>query len=125
MKKFTTSILMTLSLSIFFFTGCANTRNPMPCQTKNNLDNDMTCKQISAEYRSNTESAAQKIAKNNSDDVQDVVVGFLIWPGLADFKNADGIEGNAMLDRNLYLMELAKIKDCDTIDFPVQPKRYD
>jgi hypothetical protein len=34
----------------------------------------------------------------------------LVWPGLADFKNADGVEGNALLDRNIYLLALAKEK---------------
>ena len=59
------------------------------------------------------------------DDVQDVLVGALIWPGLADFKNADGIEGNALLDRNVRLSEFAKMKDCDVSEFPHQPVRYD
>ena len=113
-----------LLISIVFI-GCANTRNPMPCPAQNSHDENLTCDEIFAEYKSNTTSADHKISKNNGDDVQDFFVGFLIWPGLADFKNADGIEGNAILDRNLYLMELAKMKECDVISLPVQPERYD
>ena len=97
----------------------------MPCPAQNSHDENLTCDEIFAEYKSNTTSADHKISKNNGDDVQDFFVGFLIWPGLADFKNADGIEGNAILDRNLYLMELAKMKECDVIRLPVQPERYD
>jgi hypothetical protein len=80
---------------------------------------------VLAEYRTNTLVAGDKISKNNKDDVQDVVVGALIWPGLADFKNADGIEGNALLDRNVRLIEIAKMKSCDTLEYPPQPIRYD
>ncbi len=85
----------------------------------------MACELILAEYRTNTLVAGDKIKKNNADDVQDFFVGLLIWPGLADFKNADGIEGNALLDRNTRLLEVAKMKDCNTSDFPPQPVRYD
>jgi len=84
----------------------------------------LTCEQIQVEYIANTQVATQKIAKNNGDDVQDVVVGLLIWPGLADFKNADGIEGNALLDRNMFLRPLATTKGCSTSSFPKQPDRY-
>jgi len=79
---------------------------------------------MTVEYSTNTKVAANKIYKNNSDDTRDVVVGLLIWPGLADFKNADGIEGNALLDRNIYLRELAVNKGCEVVQWPVQPKRY-
>ncbi len=65
------------------------------------------------------------IDKNNGDDVMDVVVGGLIWPGLADFKNADGIEGNALLERNLRLKEICLLNGCDTSEYPPQPTRYD
>jgi hypothetical protein len=70
---------------------------------------------------------AAKIKKNDDDDdVQDVMVGFFIWPGLADFKNADGIEGNALLDRNIRLKNIAIEKKCDFLaSLPVQPVRYD
>ena len=79
---------------------------------------------MSVEYSTNTKVAASKIYKNNSDDTRDVVLGLLIWPGLADFKNADGIEGNALLERNVYLRELAGSRGCDVGQWPVQPKRY-
>ena len=98
MKKI---ILLTTSLLILG--ACANTRDPRPMEMTAVDDKGMTCSDIEIEYRANTSAADRKISKNKSDDTMDVVVGLLIWPGLADFKNADGIEGNAMLDRNVYL----------------------
>ena len=77
------------------------------------------------EYRTNTEVAQSKIAKNRSDDRRELLLGILVWPGLMDMKNADGNEGNALLDRNTYLRELAKSKSCTTIEsWPEQPARY-
>ncbi len=115
-------LLMFVSLSL---ASCANTRDPLCVALSQNSDTEMSCQLVLAEYRTNTLVAGNKITKNNSDDVQDVVVGALIWPGLADFKNADGIEGNALLDRNVRLMEMARMKSCDTADYPPQPTRYD
>lgn len=107
-------------------TGCANTRDPQIVSALQPNDNETGCAQILTEYNSNTESAAAKIQKNDADDVRDVVIGFFIWPGLADFKNADGIEGNALLDRNIRLKNIAIEKKCDILtSLPVQPIRYD
>lgn len=113
-------VLTTMSLA-----ACANTRDPNPVGIKHANDSKLTCNEIAVEYKSNTNIATNKISKNNSDDGQDVLLGALIWPGLADFKNADGIEGNALLDRNIYLRELALVKDCDILSWPNQPTRYD
>lgn len=104
--------------------SCVNSREPLPCAMMGSGDKDLSCEDIVAEYMSNTTVAEHKIHKNNSGDVQDAVLGILIWPGLADFKNADGTEGNALLDRNVYLRNLADKKGCDVKGWPVQPKRY-
>jgi len=104
--------------------GCANHRDPNPCQMKLQTDNEMTCEELVAEYKANTTAAGNKISKNKSGDGQDILLGVLIWPGLADFKNADGTEGNALLDRNLYLIQLAEAKNCDRSNLPTQPTRY-
>lgn len=118
--------LVFVALAFFTLSGCANTRDPQAMTAMQPTDNDITCGQIVTEYNSNTESAAAKIKKNDSNDVQDVVVGFLIWPGLADFKNADGIEGNALLDRNIRLKNIAIEKKCDCVaSLPAQSIRYD
>ncbi len=107
-------------------TGCANTRDPNTVSSLQPTDFEMNCSQILTEYNSNTESAAAKIKKNDDDDVQDALVGFFIWPGLADFKNADGIEGKALLDRNIRLKNIAIERQCDFLaSLPVQPTRYD
>ncbi len=105
--------------------ACADSRDPLPCKMVRPDDLKMECREIALEYISNTTVATGKIDKNNDDDVQDVVVGGLIWPGLADFKNADGTEGNALLDRNIRLFEIATMLKCDTSQWPQQPQRYD
>jgi hypothetical protein len=105
--------------------GCVSTRTAQPVAIKQAADPELTCEQIAVEYKTNTEVAANKISKNRSDDTHDVVVGFFVWPGLADFQNADGTEGNALLDRNIYLRELAKDKGCKGMEsWPPQPERY-
>lgn len=117
-------ILPLLFLSLLL-TSCAKTRDPDCVMLKQDHDTEMTCQLILAEYQTNTLVAGDKIDKNNDDDVMDVVIGVLIWPGLADFKNADGVEGNALLDRNVRLFEIATLNNCDISEFPLQPIRYD
>jgi hypothetical protein len=88
-------------------------------------DANMTCEQIAIEYATNTEVATHKIAKNKSEDGTDALLVIFVWPGVADFQNADGNEGNAMLDRNIHLREIAKSKGCTGIEsWPAQPERY-
>ena len=107
------------------FAGCVTTRTPQLVAIKQPGDIDLTCAQIAVEYKTNTEVALNKISKNRSDDTHDIIVGFFIWTGLADFQNADGNEGNALLDRNIYLREVAKDKNCKGMEFwPQQPERY-
>jgi hypothetical protein len=106
------------------FLGCVSTPQPNPVSAVQPGDHELTCAYMEAEYRGNTEAAARKIDKNNVSDAKDVALGLLIWPGLADFNNAPGHEGNALLDRNSRLKNLAKVKECDTSDWPEQPKRY-
>lgn len=113
------------TLAALLMSGCVETRDPQPISTQHPDDTAMSCRDIETKYRSKTETAAAKIAKNIENDKQDAIVGFLIWPGLADFKNADGIEGNALLDRNIFLRELATQKGCDIANWPAQPKRYE
>ncbi|WP_157231001.1 hypothetical protein [Kiloniella laminariae] len=117
-------LLVVLPL-VFLAAACANTRDPHTVSIKQENDKQMSCQDIQTEYKTNTEVAASKISKNNSDDTQDIIVGGLIWPGLADFKNADGIEGNALLDRNVYLRELGTASNCNVVSWPLQPVRYD
>ena len=105
-------------------TACVETRSPILIDMVQSKDATMTCTDIATEYKVNTEVATNKISKNNSGDTRDVLLGVLIWPGLADFKNADGNEGNALLDRNLRLREIALGKECDILPYPPQPERY-
>jgi hypothetical protein len=104
--------------------GCVSTPEPNPISVKQEGDTDLDCKYLEAEYKGNTEAAARKIDKNNNDDGLDFVKGFLIWPGLADFNNAPGHEGNALLDRNAWLKNLAEAQKCEFSEWPEQPERY-
>jgi len=105
-------------------TGCVTTPEPNPIDVKQAGDADLACDYLAAEYTGNTEAASRKIDKNKRGDKKDVALGLLIWPGLADFNNAPGHEGNALLDRNAWLKSLAAVKNCDITTWPDQPHRY-
>lgn len=106
-------------------TGCVQTRVATLTPVQQPSDGQLTCEQVAREYRTNTEIAGAKIAKNESSDTRDFWLGVLVWPGLMDLQNADGNEGNALLDRNIVLRELARSKSCAGVDnWPAQPKRY-
>jgi hypothetical protein len=114
-----------LVLSLVVLGGCVQARDPQLLAMKQAGDSGLSCEQIAMEYRANTEVAQSKIAKNRSDDKREMLLGILVWPGLFDLKNADGNEGNALIDRNIYLRELANGKSCAGVEaWPGQPERY-
>ncbi|WP_285764287.1 hypothetical protein [Biformimicrobium ophioploci] len=121
MKKITGIAVLSVSSILF---GCVSTPEPNPIAAVQPGDHELTCEYMEAEYKGNTEAAKRKIDKNNASDAKDVALGLLIWPGLADFNNAPGHEGNALLDRNARLKNLAEVQKCDTSGWPEQPKRY-
>jgi hypothetical protein len=123
MNKINLTVLLPITLAL---AACISTPLPNPVIAKQSGDALLTCEYIKAEYAANTESATRKIDKNNNGDAKDLALGLLVWPGLADFNNAPGHEGNALLDRNAWLINLAKVKgkDCSVNDWPKQPKRY-
>ncbi len=114
-----------ISVVSLVLVGCVDSRDPVTVPLMQANDEQLTCQQIEMQYKVNTEVATQKIDLNNEDDVHDVLVGALIWPGLADFKNAEGVEGNALLDRNVWLRQIAVTGNCNTLAYPPQPARYD
>src|SRR5262249_21571821 len=114
-----------IAAALGLLTGCVAARDPQLVPMKQSADTSMSCEQMVTEYKSNTEVARNKIEKNRSNDRKELLLGILVWPGLIDNKNADGNEGNALLDRNIYLLELAKAKSCTGVEsWPEQPKRY-
>ncbi len=115
---------VTILLGSVALAACVETRSPVLVDLKQPNDEPLTCEQIATEYKVNTEVATNKISKNKSADGQDILLGLFIWPGLADFKNADGNEGNALLDRNVLLREIAINKNCGILQYPPQPERY-
>jgi hypothetical protein len=104
---------ITSVITVLFLAGCVSTPEPNPVSVRQDGDKDLDCKYLEAEYRGNTEAAAK-----------DALLGVLIWPGLADFNNAPGHEGNALLDRNSWLINLAQVQGCETVGWPEQPDRY-
>jgi len=114
-----------LALSLLILGGCVQARDPQLVAMKQVGDTALTCEQIAVEYKANTEVAQSKIAKNRTNDNRELLLGILVWPGLFDLKNADGNEGNALLDRNILLLEVAKGKSCSGVEtWPGQPERY-
>ena len=117
MKRF---LLLTLLVA-----GCVHPRVASLTPVQSTNDGQLTCDQMALEYKTNTEIAVAKIEKNENSDTRDFWLGVFVWPGLMDLQNADGNEGNALLDRNIYLRELSKSRSCDNPQsWPVQPKRY-
>ena len=113
-----------LTACLIITSGCVSTPEPNPVASVQSGDTALSCDYLIAEYKGNTEAAKRKIDFNNNDDGKDLALGLLIWPGLADFNNAPGHEGNALLDRNSRLKSLAEVKKCDIANLPIQPKRY-
>jgi len=114
-----------LLISSLILGGCVQARDPQLIAMKQTGDSALNCDQIAVEYKANTEVAQSKIAKNRADDRWELFLGILVWPGLFDLKNADGNEGNALLDRNILLREVAKGKSCPAMEtWPWQPERY-
>jgi len=105
--------------------GCVHARVAQLTAIKQPTDMELSCEQLAIEYKTNTDVAAAKIEKNENSDTRDFWLGVFVWPGLMDLQNADGNEGNALLDRNIYLQEIARTKACGGMDsWPQQPKRY-
>lgn len=114
----TLSFLVIITLS-----ACVYTRDPVFTVTKQEGDTELTCKNLALEYKSNNQVAAEKIRSNRKHDRKELW-WLLVWPGLLDFKNADGAEANSLLDRNIRLLAIAKDKNCNTSSWPTEPGRY-
>jgi hypothetical protein len=114
-----------VALALVVVAGCVQARDPRLVAIRESGDSALSCEQIATEYKANTEIARNKIDKNRANDTREFFLGILVWPGLMDMKNADGNEGNALLDRNLYLLELAKSKRCAGVEsLSERPQRY-
>ena len=114
-----------LLLLTIFVSGCVAARVATLTPVQQANDGQLACDAIEREYRTNTEIAEAKIAKNENADTRDFWLGVFVWPGLMDLQNADGNEGNALLDRNIMLRELGKSRGCAAMErWPAQPKRY-
>jgi hypothetical protein len=114
-----------LILSLLILGGCVQARDPQLLAMKQAGDSALTCEQIAIEFKSNTEVAQHKITTNRANDRRELLLAIFVWPGLFELKNADGNEANALLDRNIYLREVAKGKSCAAMEaWPGQPERY-
>jgi hypothetical protein len=114
-----------LALSLVVLGGCVQARDPQLLAMKQAGDGALTCEQIAVEFKSNTAVAQNKIITNQANDRRELLLGIFVWPGLFELKNPDGNEANALLDRNIYLREVAKGKSCAAMEtWPGQPERY-
>src|SRR4030095_5404805 len=78
-------LLFLLSLS-----ACVPARVAQPIQMRQTADSSITCDQMAVEYKTNTEIAGAKIAKNNRDDTRELWLGMLVWAVVVEFKNGGG-----------------------------------
>lgn len=124
MTKFVT-ILMTVGI----LAGCAG-RDPNMMASMQTEDKNLVCADMEKEYSNNHNVALVKIKANETDDDKDLILGgvgvLLFFPVLfaLDTKNADGNEGNSLIDRNEHLVKLANDKGCTTASWPPLPKKY-
>ncbi len=114
-----------LALSLLVLGACVQARDPQLLAMKQASDSALACEQIAVEFKSNTEVAQNKITTNRANDRRELLLAIFVWPGLLELKNADGNEANALLERNIYLREVAKGKSCAAMEaWPGQPERY-
>lgn len=114
---------LALAAALLAVSACAG-RSPNLPVVAYDTDTIQTCSSLEREVLNNATAAQSKIAANNARDGGDVAIGVgsvLLLPlGLLalDLKNADGHEGNALLDRNDRLREIAISKGCDVSRYP-------
>jgi hypothetical protein len=118
LTKATIAILSLLALS-----ACAG-RSPNLPTIAYDTDSIQSCDALERQAVANAAEARSKIASNQSRDSGDIAIGVVstlfFFPGLfaLDTKNADGHEGNALLDRNERLKQIALGKGCDVSRYP-------
>jgi len=114
-------------VAVVLVAGCAG-REPVVQPIAMTNDDKKDCDSIESEVFANAANARAKISANQSRDGGDVAIGvagvLLFWPALfaMDVKNADGVEGNALVDRNDHLRRIALNKGCDVSTYPVVVK---
>jgi hypothetical protein len=112
---------------VLMLSACAG-RDPYLPTVALASDQTHDCNVLESEIIANANTARSKIASNNSRDNGDVAIGIggalLFWPALfaIDTKNADGHEGNALIDRNEHLKQIAIKKNCDVTAYPTVVK---
>lgn len=117
------SVVLSASLCIIALSACAGREPNLPNVALSN-DSKLECDALSSEVLANANSAKAKISSNQARDGGDIAIGIagglLFWPALfaIDTKNADGHEGNALLDRNEHLKTIALSKGCDVTAYP-------
>src|SRR4051794_31137493 len=111
-------IVIAASVCLLTLSACAG-RDPNLPNVALASDQKYDCVALEAEVTANANTAKAKIASNNARDSGDIAIGIagglLFWPALfaIDTKNADGHEGNALIDRNDHLKQIALSKSCD------------
>ena len=115
------------SICLISLSACAGREPNLPTVALAS-DQNHDCSALEAEVLANANAAKAKIASNNARDGGDIAIGIagglLFWPALfaIDTKNADGHEGNALVDRNDHLKQIAMKKGCDVTAYPTVVK---
>ncbi|MCC7253520.1 hypothetical protein [Hyphomicrobium sp.] len=100
------------SVAVLTLSACAG-RVPQPAPLVLVSDRQLDCTAIEAETRVNNQRISDLAIEQSWKVGQNVaagIVGFMVWPawlGL-DFQNAAGKEAEALSQRNMYLLALAK-----------------
>tara|TARA_R110001599_G_scaffold243206_4_gene442959 strand:+ start:1936 stop:2328 length:393 start_codon:yes stop_codon:yes gene_type:complete len=127
-KNIKSNYVITSCLLVGLLSACAG-REPVLRDVAKTSDEDKSCTSLHSESLNLAANARSKIEANKSRDGGDVAIGvagaLLFWPALfaLDTKNADGHEGNNLVDRIEHLELIAENKKCDTSDWP-QVVRY-
>ncbi|MEM1343680.1 MAG: hypothetical protein AAGI34_03750 [Pseudomonadota bacterium] len=112
--------LLSMACVAALLAGCAG-REGRPVDVVRVSDNRLTCNQLQAEIRANTNEIlaleteqSDTAARNAGMVVATIIAG---WPALfaMDFNDAAGREGRALVERNRYLKETYSIR-CDTTE---------
>lgn len=116
--------ILIICLGFSIIVGCAG-RDPIIQPITRKSDTDKTCEALEYEAHGLAATARTKISLNRSRDDVDLGIGIggaiFLWPALfaMDLNNADGHEGNNLIDRLEYLKMIATNKDCEVNGWPI------
>jgi hypothetical protein len=117
-------ILSLVLCFVVFFGGCMG-RDPHPIQIDQPGDENLSCDTLKTQVVWLQEEMARLLPKTDKFASNALFAGtgvFLIFPYfLMDLKDAEKKEFEAMRQRHNHLLEIIKVKNCDTSDIVAKP----